>query len=174
MRSIFTSPENIDFIQFQPLIGSFPHYSCDFGPVSTGRENSVPEVDVKVMAFVEEVLKKSPKIQLEDLFEKAKGVSASIGKLSKRQFNARYPLQVKRRRSLAVRKKGGRPRKAPVPPSTKDQKKGSRTASDPRETVRQVFLQFATDITGAEERKELVKVLANVDRYVDRVLKGVA
>jgi hypothetical protein len=44
----------------------------------------------------------------------------------------------------------------------------------PRESVRQVFLQFATDITGAEDRKDLVRVLASVDAYVDQVLKGVA
>ncbi len=40
--------------------------------------------------------------------------------------------------------------------------------------VRQVFLQFATDIAAAEERKDLVKVLAGVDQYVDQVLEGVA
>jgi hypothetical protein len=37
--------------------------------------------------------------------------------------------------------------------------------------VRQIFLQFATDIAGAEEGKDLVMVLANVDRYVDQALK---
>jgi hypothetical protein len=37
-----------------------------------------------------------------------------------------------------------------------------------------VFLQFAIDIAAAEERKDLVKVLAGVDHYVDQVLKGVA
>ena len=132
------------------------------------------EVDEKVMTFVEETLKTKPKIQLEELFEKAKGVSDSIRDLSKRQFNARYPLQVKRRRSQASksnaprRKGGGGSRRA------KRDARGRRGSNGPRESVRQVFLQFATDITGAEDRRDLVRVLASVDAYVDQVLKGVA
>lgn len=132
------------------------------------------DVDEKVMTFVEETLKKRPKIQLEELFEKAKGVSDSIRDLSKRQFNARYPLQVKRRRSQAS--KGKAPRQKGVGGSrpAKRDARGKRGPIGPRESVRQVFLQFATDITGAEDRKDLVRVLASVDAYVDQVLKGVA
>ncbi|MFO8174305.1 MAG: hypothetical protein ACQET1_12040 [Gemmatimonadota bacterium] len=37
-----------------------------------------------------------------------------------------------------------------------------------------VFLQFATDIAGAEERKDLVRVLAKVGRYVNQVLRGLS
>ena len=132
------------------------------------------EVDAKIMEFVEETLKKSPKIQLEDLFDRAKKVSKSIAELSKRQFNARYPLQVKRRKSQASRKRAGGRRKPTAAPAPRGRRKAVRKAGDPRETVRSVFLQFATDITGAEERKELVRVLANVDQYVDQVLKGVS
>ena len=131
------------------------------------------EVDEKVMSFVEKVLDEDPDIRLEDLFERAKESNASVGTLSKRQFNARYPLQVKRRRSQALRSRGGTRKKkktGPAKPHTRnaDRLRGSRDA------VRQVFLQFAADITGAEERKDLVKVLANVDRYVDQALKGAA
>ncbi|MGD8360265.1 MAG: hypothetical protein PVJ04_02455 [Gemmatimonadota bacterium] len=132
------------------------------------------EVDEKVMTFVEETLQKRPKIQLEELFEKAKKVSGAVKDLSKRQFNARYPLQVKRRRSQASRGKGARRK------GTGGSSRGARVARGkqgtvgPRESVRQVFLQFATDITGAEDRKDLVRVLASVDAYVDQVLKGVA
>ena len=133
----------------------------------------MPEVDEKVMKFVGDVLKKDPQIQLEELFQRTKKVHPSIRNLSKRQFNARYPLQVKRRRALAARGKsprqGGRPQ-----PRQRTQKKTPIPSGEPRDVVRHVFLQFATDITAAEERKDLVKVLAGVDRYVDQVLKGVA
>ena len=132
----------------------------------------MPEIDEKVMTFVEVTLKKSPEIELEDLFRRAKKVIPSVGELSKRQFNARYPLQVKRRRALAERGKGaGRKKKAP--PRGKSPKRVSIQASAPRDMVRQVFLRFATDIAAAEERKDLVKVLAGVDRYVDEVLARV-
>lgn len=130
----------------------------------------MPDVDEKVMAFVEDALKKNPRIQLEDLYERAKKFKSSVGRLSRRQFNARYPLQVKRRRALAEKAKGGGKRKGAAGASRTTRKPGPK-GRGPRERVRHVFLQFATDITAAEERKDLVKVLAGVDLYVDQVMK---
>jgi len=138
------------------------------------REPRVAEVDENVMSFVEKTLDEDPKIQLEDLFEKAKETNTSIRDLSKRQFNARYPLQVKRRRSQALRSKGVARKKAEARASTRVGPTAPGRPVASREALRQVFLQFATDITGAEERKDLVKVLANVDNYVDQALRGVA
>ena len=137
----------------------------------------MPEIDERAMKFVEETLQKSPEIELSDLFQRTKKVSRSIGKLSKRQFNARYPLQVKRRRALAVRA-GGQRRKTSPPAKIAARKKtnvrsSAARGSEPRDVVRHVLLQFATDIAAAEERKDLVKVLAGVDHYVDLVLEGV-
>jgi hypothetical protein len=144
----------------------------DFSP--KGRESDVAEVDEKVMTFVEETLEKRPKIQLEELFEKAKRVSDSVRDLSKRQFNARYPLQVKRRRSQASRGKATRRKGVGGSKRAAKDTRGRKGSTGSRESVRQVFLQFATDITGAEDRKDLVRVLASVDAYVDQVMKGVA
>jgi len=132
----------------------------------------VPEINEKVMKFVEDTLKKSPDIQLDELFRRTKKVSSSIRRLSKRQFNARYPLQVKRRKALAVRGKG-RGRKKAAARQGRPTRKPSIQSVAPRDMVRQVFLEFASDMAAAEERKDLVKVLARVDRYVDQVLKGV-
>jgi hypothetical protein len=133
----------------------------------------MPEVDERVMSFVEDVLTKDPGIQLEDLFAQTREAYRSIGTLSKRQFNARYPLQVKRRRALAQKGSGGE--------RVKTQRAGTRTkgrrlssSAEPRDMVRQVLLRFATDIAAAEERKDLVKVLAGVDEYVDDVMRGVS
>ena len=133
----------------------------------------MPEVDERAMTFVEGVLKKKPGIELEDLFAETRKAYRSIGKLSKRQFNARYPLQVKRRRALAEKGKNrGRPqRRKPSPRATRPL---SAEAGEPRDVVRQVLLRFATDIAAAEERKDLVKVLAAVDLYVDQVMKEVS
>ncbi len=131
------------------------------------------EVEERVMKFVEDALKKSPKIQLDELFEQAKKVSASVGRLTKRQFNARYPLQVKRRRAQATRTEAPPRKRAPGARSRSAKAKGL-DLSGSRDEVRRILLQFATDIAAADERKDLVKVLAGVDNYVDRVLKGVA
>lgn len=132
------------------------------------------EIEEKVMQFVEDTLKKSPKMRLEELFERAKQVSASVGKLSKRQFNARYPLQVKRRKAQRSRPRKAAASAAPATPRATRAKHQMPDAPAARDSVRQILLHFATDIAAAEDRKDLVKVLAGVDRYVDQVMKGVA
>ena len=138
----------------------------------------MPEVDEKVMSFVEGVLKKNPDMELEELFEATKKFKPSIGSLSRRQFNARYPLQVKRRRALAERGvtgRGKRPRtkKTPTAVSQKPPRPLPSSEAYPKDAIRQIFLQFATDIAAAEERKDLVKVLASVDKYVDEVFRSI-
>ncbi len=64
------------------------------------------DVDPKVMAAVERAVKKEPKISSADLFLKVTKRHESVRDLSLRQFNARYPLQVRRR---IAAKEGGRP-----------------------------------------------------------------
>lgn len=116
----------------------------------------------KVMQFVEKELKKNPNIQTSDLHEKARSVDASVGKLSLRQFNARYPLQVKRKQGLARPGRKGRGAA----------RRGRGGAAGNREAMRRVLLGFAADLSAAEARKDLVKLLADVDRYVDQALKA--
>lgn len=50
-----------------------------------------------VMEFIEMELTKDPAVTNATLFEGAKLIDKSIGKLNPRQFHAKYPLQVKRR-----------------------------------------------------------------------------
>ncbi len=125
------------------------------------------KVDDKVMAAVEAELKKNPDASVDELFQMAKGVNSGVGKLSKRQFHARYPLQVKRRTGSSKPRKAGRKKKA-APRRARTQRNDNASA---RESVRGIFLKFASDLAGAEARKDVVKVVAGVDRYVDDVLK---
>lgn len=48
-----------------------------------------------VMEMVEEELRKDPETSNQELREKAEEIDSDIADLSARQFNARYPLQVK-------------------------------------------------------------------------------
>ncbi|HKJ01215.1 MAG TPA: hypothetical protein VJ997_02135, partial [Longimicrobiales bacterium] len=89
-----------------------------------------------------------------------------VGALSKRQFHARYPLQVKRK--LAPAKKRTSRRRKAAPPRARA--KADRAPA--REAVRASFLKFAQDLAAADARKDVVKVVAGVDRYVDEVLKA--
>lgn len=125
------------------------------------------KTDDKVMKFVEDELKKKPDIDVKDLYEQAKKIkSGGVSKLSLRQFNARYPLQVKRRQS---QKKGGRSTKRKR--STSRRRRTAPSNGKDRDAVRDTLLRFASEVAGAEHRKDLVKVLAEVDKYVDEVLK---
>lgn len=122
------------------------------------------KTDEKVMALVEEELEKNPEASVDELYEKAKDTHPSVGELSKRQFNARYPLQVKRRQSQPS--PGTRSRRRTTRKPRRKKSGGS------RDDVRETFLRFASDLVAAEERKDLVDVLAGVDSYVDEVLKA--
>jgi hypothetical protein len=117
----------------------------------------------KVMAFVEKELGKNPDIKTSDLHDKAKSVDASIGKLTLRQFNARFPLQVKRKQRMTK----GRRRK-----SRASTPRGRARAQGNRDAVREVFVRFATDLSKAEQKPDLVRVLAAMDRYVDDAIKA--
>lgn len=125
----------------------------------------MPKADPKVMALVEKELDENPDASVTDLYEKAKAAHPSVGKLTHRQFNARYPLQVKRRKSQKSGKQRARGR------SRRTTKKGEIDGAQ-REKIRAAFLDFASDLAGAQERSDLVNVVAGVDKYVDRVVKA--
>ena len=125
------------------------------------------KADEKVMALVEKELEKNPDATVTELYERAKTAHPSVGQLTHRQFNARYPLQVKRKKSQKTRKRKSRRR------STRTSKSGEINGMQ-REKIRAAFLDFATDLTSAEQRSELVSVLAGVDKYVDQVVKAVS
>lgn len=123
--------------------------------------------------MVEDELKKNPGATVDELYAKAKSAVSSIGKLTKRQFNARYPLQVKRRTSSSSG--GGRKRaKKSKPRASRASGRKAVAPAGNREAVRDVFLRFASDLAAAEARKDLVKVLAAVDKYVDSAMEASA
>lgn len=123
------------------------------------------DIDQKVLSAVEAELKKNPEATVDELFAIARGVNSAVASLTKRQFHARYPLQVKRKMS------------PPRPRRPRQAKPGAKRARRPvdgsvREAVRASFLRFASDLAAADARKDLVRVVAGVDRYVDEVLKA--
>lgn len=116
----------------------------------------------KVLNAVEARLKENPGASVDELYDLAKGISREISKLSKRQFHARYPLQIKRKN-------------APPKPRRRKRSPGRAKATSNgqgREAVRKAFLDFAAELAAAEERKDAVRVVAGIDQYVDRVLKA--
>jgi hypothetical protein len=113
-------------------------------------------VNEKVMKMVEDELRENPGVSTKELFQKAAKLDKSISGLNARQFNALYPLQVKRRM-------------APRRTRTTAAARSRRRAVD-RAAVRTALLKFAMDIAAAEERADVIEVIGNVDQYDDRVI----
>ncbi len=132
------------------------------------------EVKPKVMEAVEKAIAENPEIANRELYEMATGMDAEIGELTLRQFNARYTLQVKRKRA-AAEGRTRKPRRARKSPTRKTRRTGraevSDSSSESRDQIRTILLGFASDLAAADDRKDLVKVLANVDRYVNQIAR---
>lgn len=138
----------------------------------------MPATNPRVMDMVREELAKNPDITNEELFEKAKAIDPEIANLSMRQFNARYPLQVKRAQGRAPGAEAprGRQRRAGAARSTRAPSSSRRAnarlaAAAP---IRAAFLEFAEELLAATEKgtAAVVRVVGNVDQYVERVLKA--
>ena len=115
----------------------------------------MPAVIDRVMNMVREEIQRRPEVTSPELFEKAKKLDRGVRMLSARQFNATYPLQV--RRTLAPKRR--RPRSAT----------GRKAEGAGRDRVRAVLLEFARTIAGAEDPGALVDIIGNLDGWVDRV-----
>ena len=171
--------------------------------------------DPEVMSWVEGQLKDNPDVSVDELLEGAVKLNAGIAELTKRQFHARYPLQVKRAARRAADAAAGikprrRPRRAPAAPAPEPEaaapepepeaaapepepeaaapEPAPAPAPEPepaaaaptpaaeaapaeidRGAVRNMLFDFAADITAAEGTSEVVKVLAAMDDYIDRI-----
>lgn len=129
----------------------------------------MPATNEKVMEMVRKQLDANPDAENRDLYEKAQKIDASIGDLSLRQFHARYPLQVKRKRAAKSRsKKGGR--KGGGRRKAAKKKAKAAAGSVDRETIRSTLLRFARDVSAAEGKAETIDLLSKVDDYVEDVV----
>ena len=175
------------------------------------------KTDPEVMSWVEAQLKSNPGVSVDELLEGAIQLNAGIAELTKRQFHARYPLQVKRAARRAADAAAGikprrrRRRKAPEAPAPEEAAPEAPApepeeapepvaeeapapvaeeapaapaaeeapAAEPapeaapaeldREAVRRMLFSFAADITAAPDTTGVVKVLASLDDYIDRI-----
>lgn len=126
------------------------------------------DTNQKVMEMIEAELKKNPDISNAELFDKAKKIDKGVEKLSPRQFNATYPLQVKR--ALKPRKPRARKAKSARGKTGKAGRRRGSTNGAPRDRVRAVLLDLARDVANAQGKGDVVDVVAGIDGYVDRVV----
>lgn len=172
----------------------------------------------RVMEMVEEALREDPDVSNEQLQERAAEIDPRVGELSPRSFNARYPLQVKRKRAAEQqREEGGlrerimkrvrelvekgedfstqqiQERVAEYVPKVKDlstrefhtryakrimeklsgKKVRTEVSGEFRSALRDTLIDYAKDVSAAEDRGEVIQLVENVDEYVDRVMTEV-
>ena len=116
------------------------------------------EANPKVMEMIETEIRKNPDVSNPELFEKAKAIDKKVAKLSPRQFNAMYPLQVKRAMKPSRPRKRSRTRSA--------------SRNGQRDKVRALLLGLARDVADAQGKGDVVDVIAGIDGYVDKVMKA--
>jgi hypothetical protein len=149
----------------------------------------------KVYEFVKQELSKNSEVGSRDLFERAKQLDRAVASDSMQQFHARYFLPARREvnpggggggraargRQTAARARRGRrgagaaTGEAAPPAKQRDgaARRGRKAAGSAegvnRDEVRALLLKFAQELTDAESRSGLVKVLGRVDDYVNRI-----
>ncbi|MGH7540739.1 MAG: hypothetical protein ACRELC_07055 [Gemmatimonadota bacterium] len=145
--------------------------------------------DNKVMSLVERELKKDPTQASQALYAKAQKIDSEIGRLTLRQFHAKYPLQVKRRQAggksrtrktkaksrktqATKRTAAGRAKRSTTRRSGRRAATRATSAGGGDDAVRRALLKFAREISAAEGKTETIEVLANVDRYVSDIVKA--
>lgn len=132
------------------------------GTAGAGDGASAEDARERVFEMIEEALRDDPDVTNDVLQERAAEIDPAIADLSSRSFHARYPLQVKRR--MAAEREEEESEEEPAVET------GGR--ADLRAAVRDVLLDFAKDVAGAEDRGEVIEVLTSVDGYVDRVMEN--
>jgi len=129
----------------------------------------VAETVEDVMKMVERELGRDPDISNEALYEKARKIDGSIADLTLRQFHARYPLQVKRRRAAAS---GRSKKKRKAGSGRRRTKKSAPGSGADREAVREILLRLAREVSAAEGKAAMIDLVVGLDRYVDEVVKA--
>lgn len=140
------------------------------------------EVSQRIMDMVRRELVENPDVDNAELYDRARRTDpAAMKDVDRRQFNARYPLKVKR-----FEMKARKPKPPAADTKPRRRKRGVAGVPQPaaaaaaapmsvfrqmaRESVRDVLLRFAQDLANAETRGDIVGVVAGVDQYVDQVL----
>lgn len=140
------------------------------------------EISQRILDMVRRELVQNPEVENGVLFQKARELDpGAMQDLDRRQFNARYPLRVKRFELLTRKPRSENDSK---PRTRRRRTPGDRVAASAnsmsaptsvlrqlaREGVRDVLLRFAVDLANADSRGQIVTVVASVDQYVDQIL----
>lgn len=121
------------------------------------------ESEREILEMVEDQLDRPNPPDTRVLYRRAMHfIDRDVRHLSLQQFNAKFPLQVKRRKARAREERNG---------GSPDGSRAPSESDDRREVVREALLDFAKAVAGADDRGDVIDVLTGVDEYVDRVVE---
>lgn len=151
------------------------------------------ESERQILEMVEEQLDRRNPPDTKVLYRRAMHfVDRGVRHLTLQQFNAKFPLQVKRRRASDGREQTDSPGDSAEPGEgsagegagrtngrdgrSERGEDGASAAGSPaeeelRDRVRSSLLDFAELVAGAESRADLIEVIPRVDEYVERVVE---
>lgn len=112
-----------------------------------------------ILEMVRQQLQRTNPPSTEALYGRAARIDPAIREFTLRQFNARYPLRV--RREMAREQK-----ESEEPASPED---------DGRAAVREVLIDFAREVSSTPEGPEFIALIGeDLENFVDRVVAAVA
>lgn len=140
------------------------------------RAETIPEV----VAMVEKAITENPEISTADLYNQARDLNPAIGDLNRRQFHARYPLQIRRRQSSQAKAQEeevlGVPTMEAVEASIPNPRRPRRIRAiqaevvDPKDLLRRKFLEFAGEFAGATNQQETIQVVLGLEQTLDEIV----
>lgn len=124
------------------------------------------EKQEKILEMVRRQLGRSNPPGTEALYGRAARIDDGVKELTLRQFNARYPLRV--RREMAREEEAG-------DEDTVQQEADQQAPQADRGAIRSILLEFAREVVETPEGPAFVDLITSeVDGYVERIEKGAA
>lgn len=133
-----------------------------------------------VMQFMEQELKKDPRVKNADLFAGACEIDPSIADLSRQQFHGKYRLQAGHR--LAKAAAGTRTATAPKAPAATEPEAPAAeqvpaaavapAGTGDRAAVRALLLDFAREFAVAGSQAETIEVIARLDAHAADIMEA--
>jgi hypothetical protein len=129
----------------------------------------------RVQSMVEFELRADRHASTAALQAKAAKIDKSFGRLTPRQFHARFAIPVKRR----LGKSASQARTRQSVPARKQpgvspwQRVGNETNAAARDDVRRILLRFAGEVASAETKADVVDVLRLLDQWANELTAAV-
>jgi hypothetical protein len=120
-----------------------------------------------VWKMCETQLAENPSVVSRELYESAIALDESIRQLSPRQFHAAYPLQIARGAKIKALANGNGQATEPKPRMPR-----KLVAATDRAAIRAILLELIEQTAAAarDDLTKLIRITANVDEVVDRVV----